>query len=190
MKLCLLRARQVVPAKREDVFPFFADAHNLEEITPDLLRFRVLTPKPIAMGAGTLIDYRLRLRKLPLKWRTLIAQWEPPYGFVDMQLKGPYRHWHHRHTFDEVPGGTLLGDDVFYAVGGGPLAGWIERKMVRSDVEEIFRHRQEKIAKRFGGDAGEGSVTIEDLDQLPENLAGLNQGPFAANGKTPVSEAG
>jgi len=134
----------------EEVFAFFSDAHNLEAITPEILRFRVLTPKPIPMNAGTLIDYRLSLRGFPMRWKTLIAVWEAPHRFVDMQLKGPYRWWHHTHTFESRDGGTLCRDLVEYQHLGGPI---IERLLVRRDVERIFAYRQRRMLELFGGKA-------------------------------------
>jgi len=130
------------------VFPFFAAAENLEAITPPWLGFKILTPQPIAMHAGTLIDYRIKLHGLPMRWRTEITSWEPPFKFVDAQLKGPYRRWIHTHTFEERDGGTLCRDHVEYAVPGGVV---IERLFVRRQVEAIFAYRQQVLTQRFGG---------------------------------------
>jgi ligand-binding SRPBCC domain-containing protein len=135
-----------LPRPRAEVFPFFADAHNLQAITPPWLHFEILTPAPIAMRAGALIDYRIRLRGLPLRWRTEIELWEPPFRFVDNQVRGPYRRWHHTHTFEERAGGTLCRDLVRYAVLGGVL---VNRFFVRPDVERIFAYRGEQLRKRF-----------------------------------------
>lgn len=147
-----LTSRQFVPAPREEVFPFFADAHNLERITPDYLRFSVLTPRPIEMQEGARIEYRLRIRGVPVRWKTVIPVWEPPVRFVDRQVKGPYRQWVHEHTFEPVEGGTVLGDTVDYRVPGGPVAPIIERLFVRRDVVGIFEHRRRWIAEHFGGE--------------------------------------
>jgi ligand-binding SRPBCC domain-containing protein len=136
-----------LPRPRPEVFAFFAEARNLESITPPWLRFEVLTPAPIVMQTGTLIDYRLRLHGLPLRWRTEITLWEPPVRFADTQLRGPYRRWVHTHTFEERDGGTLCRDDVEYAVPGGAL---VERLFVRRDVERIFAHRQEVMRRLLG----------------------------------------
>lgn len=130
-----------------DVFPFFADARNLQAITPEWLSFEVLTPGPIEMRAGALIDYRLRVHGLPIRWRTHIKVWEPPHRFVDEQSRGPYRQWIHEHTFTERNGGTLARDVVHYAVPGGTLA---HKLFVRRDVERIFTFRRERLLARFG----------------------------------------
>jgi ligand-binding SRPBCC domain-containing protein len=136
-----------LPRPRGEVFAFFADAANLEAITPPWLKFHVLTPPPITLQAGALIDYRLRVHGVPLRWRTRIAVWEPPVRFVDEQLRGPYRRWVHEHTFEERDGGTLCRDRVEYDVLGGRL---IERLFVRRDVETIFAYRKERLTERFG----------------------------------------
>jgi ligand-binding SRPBCC domain-containing protein len=132
---------------RREVFPFFADAHNLEDITPPFLRFRIVTSPPVRMEEGALIDYRLRLRGVPLRWRTRISRWDPPRSFVDEQVEGPFRVWIHEHTFEEVDGGTRVRDRVRYAVPGG----WIvDRLFVRREVERIFSFRRERLRREFG----------------------------------------
>lgn len=130
----------------DEVFSFFADARNLQEITPPWLKFEVLTPAPIEMRAGTLIDYRIKVRGLPLRWRTEISEWEPPNRFVDIQLRGPYTLWHHTHTFEARDGGTLCGDLVRYRPWGGAFIDWL---FVRRDVERIFQYRQERLRTLF-----------------------------------------
>lgn len=136
----------------ETVFAFFADARNLEDITPPWLRFAILTPRPIEMRVGTLIDYRLRVHGLPLRWRSRITEWDPPHAFTDEQLRGPYRLWVHRHSFKEHGRQTLMADDITYAVLGGR---WIDRWFVRRDVERIFAYREHAIGQRFGIATGE-----------------------------------
>ena len=136
-----------VPCRRSEVFPFFADASNLEALTPEWLNFCILTPRPIRMEVGALIDYRIRLRGVPLRWRTRITAWEPPARFVDEQIRGPYRAWIHEHTFTERDGGTEVRDFVRYAVPGGEL---VHRFFVRRDVEKIFEFRREKLLELFG----------------------------------------
>ena len=133
-----------LPRPPGEVFPFFADASNLEAITPPLLRFEILTPGPIAMRPGCLIDYRLRLRGCPLRWRTEITAWEPPHGFVDEQRRGPYRAWVHEHRFEDRDGGTRVTDGVRYRVPGGAL---VDRLLVRRDLRRIFEYRARRIAE-------------------------------------------
>jgi ligand-binding SRPBCC domain-containing protein len=137
---------QWLPVPRERLFPFFADVTNLEAITPPFLRFEVLTPD-VEVRAGAIIDYKLRVHGIPLRWRSEITVWEPPHRFVDEQRRGPYRRWHHEHRFEEKDDGTLCIDTVDYAVLGGAL---IETLFVRRDVERIFAFRQTKLQELFG----------------------------------------
>jgi ligand-binding SRPBCC domain-containing protein len=144
----LLEARMWLPRAPEDVFPFFADAFNLEAITPSWLRFSVLTPPPITMGEGAVIDYRLRLHGVPLRWRTLISRWEPPNGFVDLQLSGPYARWVHEHQFRPVAGGVLVTDRVSYRLHGVAAVHRIGNTAVaKRDLTRIFafRHRALRV---------------------------------------------
>jgi hypothetical protein len=136
-----------VPRPRSEVFPFFAEARNLQILTPPWLKFEVLTPAPILMRPGTLIDYRITVHGFPIRWRTEIAEWDPPHRFVDVQLSGPYKLWHHTHTFEERDGGTLCLDQVRYRPRGGVFVNWL---FVRRDVERIFRHRQQRLKELFG----------------------------------------
>ena len=147
MRVHTFESALVLPLRPEELFPFFGDAANLDAITPSWLHFRIVTPGKIAMGPGTLIDYRLRVRGIPLKWRTRINVWEPPHRFVDEQLKGSYRQWIHEHEFERCDGGTRVMDRVRYAV---PLDWLVHRWFVRPDVERIFRYREEALRKRFG----------------------------------------
>lgn len=135
-----------LPRPRAEVFDFFSDAANLERITPPFLRFRIETPLPIEMRNGALIDYRLRVRGVPIRWRTEIRSWEPPFRFVDVQLRGPYRLWEHTHTFEERDGGTLCRDTVRFAVWGGAL---VERFFIRREVAAIFAYRERVLRARF-----------------------------------------
>ena len=133
-----------VPLLREEVFAFFAEASNLERITPPELDFGILTPRPIPMREGTLIDYRLSLFGVPLRWRARIARWEPPEGFVDEQLHGPYRLWEHTHRFREDGGATTIEDVVRYGLPFAPL-GEVLHPLVRLQLERIFRFRRSAV---------------------------------------------
>jgi ligand-binding SRPBCC domain-containing protein len=141
----VLRREQRLPGPPESVFPFFADPRRLEAITPPLLRFRLLTPEPVEMGVGTFLQYTLRLRGVPVRWDTLIQAWEPPHGFVDVQVRGPYRLWHHTHELEPCGDGTLMCDTVRYAVGFGVLGEVARRAVVQRDLDAIFAYRAERV---------------------------------------------
>lgn len=162
-----LRARLKVARPRPEVFAFFADAANLEAITPPWLRFRILTPQPIDMRPGALIEYRLSLHGLPVRWKTAITAWEPPVRFVDEQLRGPYRLWVHEHTFEETAdGGTIVNDRVRYRVPFGRLANWL---VVERDVRTIFTYRTESLLRTFGGRPEDAEpVVIEEVKATRE----------------------
>jgi ligand-binding SRPBCC domain-containing protein len=144
----IFEASQKIERPIDEVFAFFSKPENLERITPPWVGFRILTPPPIDLREGALIDYRIRLKGIPIRWRTEITTWNPPHGFVDTQLRGPYRRWVHTHTFREVDDGTLVGDHVDYAVPGGAL---IDRLFVRRDVDRIFAYRESVLADLFSG---------------------------------------
>jgi ligand-binding SRPBCC domain-containing protein len=138
---------QQVAAPPEDAFGFFSDALNLERITPPWLRFRVLEPDSIEMGPGALIEYRLRLHLVPIRWLTRIEVWEPGRRFVDRQLRGPYRIWEHTHEFEPSGGGTLMRDTVHYELPLGPLGDLAHRAFVRRDLDRIFDFRRDAVAQ-------------------------------------------
>ncbi len=139
---------QRLPQPPEEAFGFFADALNLEAITPPWLQFEVTTPGPIEMRPGTLIDYRLRIHGVPVRWHARIDVWEPGRRFVDRQLRGPYRVWHHTHQFEaDGRGGTTMRDVVRYALPLGILGALAHVLFVRRDVERIFDHRRQAIER-------------------------------------------
>jgi ligand-binding SRPBCC domain-containing protein len=142
----VLHAEQWLAAPRDAIFAFFSDPRRLESLTPAWLHFRIIAPERITMGAGTLIDYRLRLRGIPLRWQSEISAWEPPVRFVDLQTRGPYRLWHHEHLFAERDGGTLVTDHVRYRVLGGAL---VNRFLVAPDLAKIFAFRQSRLSEFF-----------------------------------------
>ena len=146
----VLERSQVVPKSRDEVFPFFADAANLERITPPFLGFKILTPQPIEMKPGTLIDYRIKLQGIPMKWKTLIEEFQPNEKFIDVQLKGPYARWHHTHTFRDVPGGTEVGDRVEYELPLGPLGKVAHAAFVKRQLTTIFDYRAQVMRELFG----------------------------------------
>ena len=142
MKTFTFHTELWLPRSRAEVFLFFGEARNLEAITPPWLRFEVLTSPPITMAVGTLIDYRIRIHGIPIRWQTEITEWNPPHRFVDVQLRGPYSLWHHTHTFEEKDGGTLCVDQVRYRPRGGAVVDWL---FVRRDVERIFDYRTARL---------------------------------------------
>jgi ligand-binding SRPBCC domain-containing protein len=142
-----LEREQVLRRSLHDVFEFFAQARNLERITPDWLRFEVRTPGQIQMGEGTLIEYRLRVHRVPLRWVSRIELWEEDRCFVDRQIRGPYRLWHHRHEFSAVPAGTRVRDRVDYALALGAVGELAHPLFVRRDLERIFDHRHQAVAR-------------------------------------------
>ena len=151
MKIFTLTNELWLPQPPNEVFPFFADASNLERLTPPSLRFQILTPLPIEMTVGTLIEYRIRLRGIPMRWQSEITTWGPPHRFVDEQRRGPYRLWVHEHEF--IPqegttqdGGTLARDTVQYAVLGGAI---VQRLFVASELRRIFDYRNAALRDHF-----------------------------------------
>ncbi len=146
---CLERS-QLISRPIDEVFAFFADAANLEAMTPAFLRFRIETPLPIEMRVGARIDYSLSLWGVPLHWRTKITELEPQVRFVDEQEKGPYALWRHRHEFQAVGGATRMRDSVEYRLPFGPLGTLAHTLAVRRALEAIFDHRRKVIAERFG----------------------------------------
>ena len=148
MRIHLLERSQRVELPIEKAFAFYGDERNLEPMTPPWLHFAVTSPRPVAMEAGALLEYRLRLHGVPIRWRTRIETWEPPLGFVDYQEKGPYALWEHTHLFEaDGDGATVIRDRVRYALPLGPLGGIAHRLFVRRDLERIFDFRRDTLAR-------------------------------------------
>lgn len=146
MKLFSIDRSIWLPRPIDEVFLFFSDARNLEQLTPPFLKFQVITPSPIVMKPGTHIRYKLRLHALPISWESEITEWDPPHRFIDEQLSGPYRLWRHEHRFVAQNGGTEVSDHVDYAVLGGSL---INSLFVAPDVSRIFDYRTQILHSLF-----------------------------------------
>jgi ligand-binding SRPBCC domain-containing protein len=146
----ILRREQWIPAPLREVFSFFSEARNLDRITPPWLHFNVLTETDAQLSAGTLIYYKLAWYGIPLRWTSLIEEWREPNLFIDVQVQGPYRLWHHVHTFEQREGGTLIQDTVHYAVPMGALGDFFAGWLVKRDVKRIFDYRATKISALFG----------------------------------------
>lgn len=150
MKEYLFEQRQYISADIDRVFAFFSDAGNLDLLTPPWLHFRILTPLPIEMKAGALIQYRIRVRMIPVKWTTEILDWQPGKQFVDQQIRGPYKLWHHTHTFESARDGVEMTDRVRYALPFGVLGRCMNTLMTRRDLNAIFKYRARQIESIFG----------------------------------------
>jgi ligand-binding SRPBCC domain-containing protein len=147
LKVHLLEREQLVPVPPAEAFGLFADARNLEPMTPPWLRFRIVTPPPITMGSGTRIDYALRLHGIPIRWSAEIIAWEIGVRFEDVQRRGPYALWHHTHVFEQAEGGTMMRDQVRYALPLGLLGELAHVAVVRRDLERIFDYRREAVVR-------------------------------------------
>jgi ligand-binding SRPBCC domain-containing protein len=145
-----MEREQFIPRPVDEVFGFFADAHNLEKITPDFLHFQIATPGEIVMVPGTLIDFRLRLFGIPFLWQSRIERFEPDRFFSDVQVRGPYRTWHHQHTFEPTAGGTRMLDRFDYELPLGPVGRVAHALWVRSTLVRIFDYRRDRIARLLG----------------------------------------
>jgi len=143
----VFETEQVIDCGRDEVFAFFADPRNLERITPRRLRFRIVYPSATETREGTSFTYRMRIHGTPVKWKTRIAEWQPATRFVDVQLEGPYSHWHHTHTFDVVVGGTRIRDRVVYRLPFGSFGLTVAGRFVERDLRRIFRYRSVRTAE-------------------------------------------
>ena len=150
MRAYTLRSEQFVPTPIDGVFPFFTQPENLERITPPSLHFSILSPSPVPMHVGAVVDYRIYLRCIPQRWRTRIVEYDPPFGFVDQQVRGPYQLWIHRHTFVPKGSGTVILDEVRYTLPFGPLGRLVHAVYVQHELNRIFAYRRSIIAQLFG----------------------------------------
>ncbi len=163
MRIHRLEREQRLEHPLDEVFEFFAAARNLERLTPPWLRFEVLTPEPVDMRVGTLIDYRLRVHGVPLRWTSRIDEWEPGRGFIDRQLRGPYGFWYHRHSFAADGIATIVRDRVDYGLPFGRLGELAHQVLVRRDLERIFDYRRQAVLKALG--TGPARQAIETLSE-------------------------
>jgi len=169
MKIHLLQRKQWVSQPLHSIYEFFERPENLSIITPDSLDFKLLTPSPVTMEQGRIIDYTIRFMGIPIRWRSIISTHQPPECFVDEQLKGPYSFWHHAHRFESYKGGTMLTDEVHYALPlylPWPISSWIHRLFVRPELERIFDYRREQFNRLFNS---------LDISQ-PQDVVNLFQG--------------
>lgn len=168
MKIYILKRRQTFKQQIDEVFNFFKKPENLEKITPKSVRFKILTPPPIKMKIGTVLDYTIHLAGLPVRWTTLISNFEPPYRFADVALKSPYSFWHHTHTFEENSGGTIMTDEVCYSLPFGPLGRIIHSLWVKRQLDYIFNYRAQIISEILET-KDEPAEILNNIDTNPEN---------------------
>ena len=173
-----LDTRIRLPQPREEVFPFFCDANNLERITPDELEFHIETPAPVEMREGARIHYRLKLWGVPFSWETEITCWEPPFRFVDEQASGPYRRWVHRHELVETPDGTVIYDHVEYELPFG-LVGNLFHPLLRRQLGRIFHYRHTVLHRLFGSQDLPAAPVL--IDTAPGLRGPMARGPASAD---------
>jgi len=151
MKPHILSDVTLISKPLDEVFDFFSKAENLNRLTPPQLNFEIITPLPVKMGNGSIIDYRIKLNGMPFNWKTEISAWEPPHLFVDQQLKGPFVLWRHEHRFKAIHTNlTEMTDTVHYLSPGGPLEPLVHHLFVKKKVAGIFNYRKEQLKKIFG----------------------------------------
>ncbi len=173
MRIHLLQREQIVPQPIDKVFPFFTKPENLALITPNSLAFHVLTPSPVTIEQGRVIDYTIKLLGVPVRWRSMITTYDPPWCFVDEQMKGPYSFWHHLHTFERRGKSTVIRDEVRYGLPlflVWPLHDTVHRLYVRPTLDDIFDHRRDVIQQTFD----DGAPASADVP-LARQLSGQGQ---------------
>ncbi len=149
MKDYVLQTTTVINKPLKEVFEFFSKAENLNKITPKEVYFKILTPLPIPMEKGTLIDYKIKLNGIPFVWKTRISEWNPPFKFADQQLVGPYSKWYHEHFFEEKDGKTIMTDKITYLSKGWIIAPLLHRLFVDKKVKQIFEYRETQLQQIF-----------------------------------------
>ena len=149
MDPCELNSYQFIPHPINRVFGFFSKPENLEKITPNTLHFKILADLPIDMKVDQEIDYKIRIRGIPMRWRSKILSYDPPNSFIDEQIKGPYALWHHTHNFIEKDGGTYIHDIVKYKIPYGFIGRFLNKVWISKDLNSIFSYRKHEIAKFF-----------------------------------------
>ena len=167
MRIFTLKREQFIRCHRTEVFAFFEKPENLERITPSSIGFEIMTPRPILMQTGTILDYTIRLLGIPVRWTTIITDHNPPHGFSDVALRSPYSFWHHTHTFVEADGGTVMIDEVRYALPLGIIGRLVHALWVKRQIRHIFDYRADVIGGQLGsarGDSG-GSSDTDMLEQ-------------------------
>lgn len=157
MKLYNLQRKQIIPRRRKEVFAFFSKPENLSLLTPPSLEFNILTPVPVQMNEGALVDYTIKVAGLPVRWTTLITLFDAPTIFVDVQLKGPYSFWHHTHEFADVDRGTEMTDSVRYGMPAGCLGSIVHTLFVKPQLRRIFEYREKRLKEIF---PDEGTVAL------------------------------
>ena len=159
MKIYEIHTTQVINKPIEDVFVFFSKPENLAVITPKKLGFKILTPTPIKMNKGCLIDYLIHLMGIPVHWRTIITDYDPPHMFIDQQLKGPYSLWHHTHTFKKIENGVEIKDRIIYSIPLGWMGQLLHKFWIKKDLNNIFSHRKKVISDLFMNDGYKMYIT-------------------------------
>ena len=147
MKYHEFKEKQFIDLPIEEVFNYFSNPSNLQKITPKYLNFKIKNNPPFIMKKGQLFEYRLRVRGIPITWISLISSYDPPYSFIDEQIKGPYSSWHHTHLFKEENGGTVIIDEVKYTLPLGLIGKIVNLIWVKKDLDKIFQYRQKIIEK-------------------------------------------
>lgn len=167
MKLYTLKRQQFIERPLREVFRFFEQPANLGKITPRSVGFHMLTPTPITMQSGTVLDYTIRVMGLPVRWTTLITEYDPPHRFCDVAIRGPYSFWHHTHTFAETDGGTMMTDEVRYALPFGILGRIVRKLWVKRQLNHIFDFRARQVAQLLGAAAEVSAVARPESGSRP-----------------------